>query len=116
MQRFGSEPFEIEESQLVLTPGKTFAEEAILHTPARMTVRALKLGGQVDVVFSEGAVAVFGEGDRDMHIHRHEVNVFREGECFEETAVACGMLRQSSLVALAGSIVCLLYTSPSPRD
>ena len=60
------------------------------------------------MVFSEGAVAVFGEGDRDMHIHRHEVNVFREGECFEETAVACGMLRQSSVVALAGSIVGVL--------
>ena len=42
VQRFGEEPFAIEESQFVLTPGKTFSEEAILHLPARMTVRALK--------------------------------------------------------------------------
>ena len=80
----------------------------VSHTDLLQGIDALELGGQVDVVFSEGAVAVFGEGDRDMHIHRHEVNVFREGECFEETAVACGMLRQSSVVALAGSIVGVL--------
>lgn len=42
VQRFGEEPFAIEESQFVLTPGKTFSEEAVLHLPARMTVRALK--------------------------------------------------------------------------
>ena len=42
IQRFGEDPFSIEESQFVLTPGKTFSEEAILHQPARMTVRALK--------------------------------------------------------------------------
>lgn len=42
IQKFGEEPFVMEESKFVLTSGKTFLEEAILQKPARMTVRALK--------------------------------------------------------------------------
>ena len=42
IQRFGEWPFSIEESQFALHPGNTFAEEAVLHVPSRLTVRALK--------------------------------------------------------------------------
>jgi len=42
IQRFGEPPFSIEESQFVLSPGNTFAEETALHLPSRLTVRALK--------------------------------------------------------------------------
>jgi hypothetical protein len=42
IQRFGEWPFLNEESQFVLSAGNTFAEEAVLHVPSRLTVRALK--------------------------------------------------------------------------
>jgi hypothetical protein len=56
-------------------------------------------------MFSEAARTVFGARETDMHHHRHEVNVYRAGECFEETAATLQMKRQSSIVVLQGSII-----------
>ena len=71
-------------------------------------MESMEFGGQKDVIFHENAIEVFGEHENDLHIHRHEVKLYREGECLEEQAAACGMKRVSSIVALAGSIIGVL--------
>jgi CRP-like cAMP-binding protein len=65
----------------------------------------LELGGQGDVIFNEKAVAVFGRSADDDHKHRHQVNLYRAGQCFEESCSTLNMKRMSSVVALQGSVV-----------
>ena len=65
----------------------------------------LSVGEQTDFMFSEAARTVFGAREIDMHHHRHEVNLYRAGDCFEETAATLRMKRQSSVVVLQGSII-----------
>ena len=74
------------------------------HLKAKMKDQ-VELGGQDDVIFNEKAVAVFGRSDDDDHKHRHQVNLYRAGQCFEESCSTLNMKRMSSVVALQGSVV-----------